>query len=206
MLSSIHPLGERSRNSRWWLTTTSHIAGAGAGGATVGLAAGTIGWLLVGSVPPIIRLGLLGAVALFAVLVEIEKLSVPLPSWHRQVNEAWLDEYRGWVYGAGFGYQLGLGVATIITTATVHVLLAAALLSASPLSGLLLGSIFGLVRGGLLLTGHSITSPMALRAFHQRLANGARAADVIARSALTLTAGTALIGVVAGVVIGDFTL
>ena len=30
-----------------------------------------------------------------------------LPSHTRQVNEAWLDEYRGWVYGGGFGWQIG---------------------------------------------------------------------------------------------------
>jgi hypothetical protein len=31
------------------------------------------------------------------------------PSWQRQVDERWLTTYRGWVYGAGFGFQLGAG-------------------------------------------------------------------------------------------------
>ena len=29
MLSSISPLGERARNSRWWLTTAAYLARAG---------------------------------------------------------------------------------------------------------------------------------------------------------------------------------
>ena len=36
----------------------------------------------------------------------------------RQVNEDWMARYRGWAYGAGFGLQLGLGVVTIVTTAS----------------------------------------------------------------------------------------
>lgn len=35
-----------------------------------------------------------------------------LPGPARQVDEDWLARYRGWVYGAGFGTQLGLGVVT----------------------------------------------------------------------------------------------
>ena len=33
-----------------------------------------------------------------------------LPVHHRQVNERWLDQFRPWVYGAGFGWQIGDGV------------------------------------------------------------------------------------------------
>ena len=43
------------------------------------------------------------------------------PGPRRQVNERWLDEYRGWVYGLGFGAQLGLGVTTVITSAATYV-------------------------------------------------------------------------------------
>ena len=31
-----------------------------------------------------------------------------VPSPGRQVNHRWLDEFRGWVYGLGYGAQLGL--------------------------------------------------------------------------------------------------
>ena len=33
------------------------------------------------------------------------------------VHEQWLTRYRGWVYGVGFGAQLGFGLVTIITSA-----------------------------------------------------------------------------------------
>ena len=61
------------------------------------------------------------------------RLRVPGP--RRQVNERWLDEYRGWVYGLGFGAQLGLGVTTIVTSAATYVALFAALLSGTPAAG-----------------------------------------------------------------------
>ena len=33
-----------------------------------------------------------------------------LPFHSRQVNERWLDQFRPWVYGAGFGWQIGAGL------------------------------------------------------------------------------------------------
>ena len=36
------------------------------------------------------------------------------------MNEEWLTSYRGWVYGAGFGAQLGTGVVTIVTSPIVY--------------------------------------------------------------------------------------
>ena len=39
-----------------------------------------------------------------------------LPVHYRQVNERWLDQFRPWVYGAGFGWQIGAGLATYIKT------------------------------------------------------------------------------------------
>ena len=58
-----------------------------------------------------------------------------LPGPRRQVDERWLHRYRGWVYGAGFGVQLGLGVATVVTTSAVYVMLAAAVLTGTAAGG-----------------------------------------------------------------------
>ncbi len=196
MLSSIHPFGERSRNSRWWLTTASHVVGSTAGGATLGVIIGTAGWFLLGWVDTSIRLALLGLASLIGLLIERNVLAVRLPSWQRQVNENWLDAYRGWVYGSGFGYQLGLGVVTIITTATVHLLIVACLATASPVAGLIVGATFGLARGALLLSGGGIDSPAELRAFMTRLAASSRRAEVLAEGAMAVTAGAAVAGVV----------
>ena len=43
-----------------------------------------------------------------------------LPPTRRQVNERWLDQFRLWVYGAGFGWQIGTGLATYVKTAAVY--------------------------------------------------------------------------------------
>ena len=45
-----------------------------------------------------------------------------LPWHHRQVNEQWLDHYRPWLYGVGFGWQIGCGLATYIMTASVYLM------------------------------------------------------------------------------------
>src|SRR3954452_25200529 len=121
MLSSIHPLGERVRHSRWWLTTTAYVSGSIAGGAVLGALAGLAGWFVLR--------GLLGrsagwpavfAVCVITAILELTAGRLRLPSWRRQVNEDWLSRYRGWVYGVGYGFQLGLGVVTIITTAALY--------------------------------------------------------------------------------------
>src|SRR5438552_17222974 len=139
MLASIHPLGERARRSRWWLTTTAYLTGSAAGGALLGATAGAAGSLVHLSLSP-------WAVAAVCVLVVVLDL-VGVPSWHRQVNEDWLHRYRGWVYGGGFGLQLGLGVVTIVTTAAVYAVAALAAMSGSVVTGTLIGALFGLARG-----------------------------------------------------------
>src|SRR6267143_1292208 len=115
MLASIHPLGERARNSRWGITVTAYLLGSAAGGAGAGAAAG---WLVA-------------TACLLATAVELRAGGLRLPTVRRQVDEDWLARYRGWVYGVGFGFQLGLGAVTIVTTAGVYLAWALALLSGS---------------------------------------------------------------------------
>ncbi len=93
-----------------------------------------------------------------------------LPVHYRQVNERWLDAYRPWVYGSGFGFQIGCGLATYITTAAVYLTVVLAALTAGPAVALGVGVVFGLVRGlAVTLTRH-VRTPDALLAFHQRFA------------------------------------
>ena len=49
-------------------------------------------------------------------------------------------------YAAFIGYQLGLGIVTIVTSAATFAVLALALLTQSPLAGALLGTVFGAAR------------------------------------------------------------
>src|SRR5689334_8163984 len=149
MLASIHPLGERSRRQRWGLTATAYVVGTVAAAALVGA---TLGW--VGSwLPPLGAGAALAAaiLALVGVALDARIGGVSVPTIHRQVDEQWLSRYRGWVYGGGFGFQLGLGVVTVVSSFTVYLAFGLALLSASVAGGLAVGAAFGLVRGGTIL-------------------------------------------------------
>jgi sulfite exporter TauE/SafE len=46
MLSSISPLGERARSSRWWVTTAAYLLGSLAGGLALGGIAAMVGSVL----------------------------------------------------------------------------------------------------------------------------------------------------------------
>lgn len=166
MLGSISPVGEASRRQRWWLTATAYTVASVAGGATVGVVLGWAGAALLAglSVPATTRLLILGLGALLGALMDAKVVPWALPTWHRQVDERWLTTYRGWIYGAGFGFQLGAGIATIVTSAATYTALLAAFLSASWQGGLLIGIAFGVVRSiPLLLTGRLRTAASLYR-------------------------------------------
>jgi hypothetical protein len=171
MLSSIHPLGERAKGNRWSMTATAFVVGSLAGGLTAGGAAALVGIgvssLLDVDLDP--SAGVVAVVLLAALLLDLRPFGLRTPSIRRQVDEAWLDRYRGWVYGLGFGFQLGLGIVTVVATAAVYAALFLAVLSCSLTTGLLIGGTFGLVRGLAILPGFRVTTPAGLRAFHRAL-------------------------------------
>lgn len=170
MLSSIHPLGEAGRRQRWHLTVAAHLVGATLGGALVGGLVGVPGAVIAAAgVPLPVRLVVAGVVAAGAAFVDARGWPGWLWTPHRQVNEDWLTRYRGWVYGGGFGFQLGAGVTTIITAATLYVVGALALAVGSLPWATLLGAGFGAARGATVLWGRGITNSEQLLAFHQRL-------------------------------------
>jgi hypothetical protein len=167
MLSSIHPLGERGKGNRFGVTAAAFLIGSVLGGATTGALAALVS-IPVGAIASgTLATALIALVAVAAAV--FERTGRSLPSIPRQVDENWLNEYRGWVYGAGFGFQLGAGVATYITTAAVYVALAASVLTGHPLAALGIMVAFGLTRGLTLLPARSIRSPQRLVEFHQRL-------------------------------------
>lgn len=171
MLSSIHPLGERSRQRRWGMTATTYVVGSLAGGGLVGGVLGALGAWPTAQLSAATATALALAVCVLAAAHDAS--GVRVPGIRRQVDERWLVRYRGWVYGLGFGFQLGLGVATIVTTATVYATLALAFLSGSVARGLVIGAVFGLARGAMLLRNAAVRDPSRLRDAHQRLAGRA---------------------------------
>ncbi len=192
MLTSITPLGERGRASRWTVTVTAYVLGSAAGGLTIGGLAGLLGLLLPLQLPSagLVAVGLLAVAAVLAALVELRVLPAP-PTLRRQVDEDWLHRYRGWVYGVGFGAQLGVGLATIVTSTSLYVALALAVLTASPAAGALVGLTFGVVRAVPVLALRGVTTPARLSAAARRTA----ALEPLARRAvaagLVVTAGAA---------------
>ncbi len=179
MLTSITPLGERGRGQRYAVTMTAYVVGCLLGGATTGLLLGSLGALL----PALPVLLLAGTACLAAALADLRGVRIG----RRQVDEDWLTRYRGWVYGAGFGYQLGLGVVTVVTSAATLAVLAVALLTQSAAGGLLVGAVFGAARAlPALALGRAGT--------HVQLQGLARRLDQQARPFARATAGALAAG------------
>ncbi len=148
MLSTITPLGEAGRGNRFGVTATWFILGATLGGLTLGLGAALLAAIvaLVGiSATTVLATG--GVLALAAAGADARLFGLAIPYHTRQVNEYWLDDYRPWVYGGGFGFQIGVGFATFIMTSAIVLLVALAALTGEPLVALGLGTLFGFARG-----------------------------------------------------------
>ncbi len=123
MLSSITPVSERAKGNSYRSTAAWFVLGSTLGGATLGTA-------MAAAAAAAHRLGLsptgTGTLAVAAALVSAGSdagvFGFRVPIHRRQVNERWLDRYRPWVYGAGFGWQIGSGLSTYITTAAVYLM------------------------------------------------------------------------------------
>jgi sulfite exporter TauE/SafE len=163
MLGSITPLGERGRGSRWEATVAIFTVASAVAGAILGGLMGAVGASAARMLGRSDSGGLvvLGALILIGTALDA---GVPraLPSLRRQVNEDWLRRYRRWVYALGFGFQLGLGVVTIVSASAVYLVFAAALLSGSPLLGAVIGGAFGLMRAMPLLATARVRLPRQL--------------------------------------------
>ena len=169
MLSTVTPLAESGRGHRYRWTASWFFLGAVLGGATTGsvaaVAAVGIGALDL-SAPTTYAIA--GVAAVCAAGLDGRLLGPPIPHHRRQVNEDWLGRYRAWVYGAGFGWQIGTGVATYIMSAGVYLVIALAALTGDPRSALVVCVTFGAVRGSMVLIGARITSAERLARVHER--------------------------------------
>ena len=193
MLASITPLGERGRQSHWSITVTAFALGATVAGAAAGALLGALGMLLPGGFTGHARTIVVALALIAAFALDLSATTVPGP--RRQVDERWLDRYRGWVYGLGFGSQLGLGVVTVITSAATYVVPLCALASGHPVTGAAIMGLYGALRGLTPLLAAGVRKPQHLMALHARL-RGADAATARAGAAVLAVAGT--LGLVAG--------
>ncbi len=169
MLSTITPVSERGRGASYRSTATWFVIGSAAGGASLGavMAAAAVGVRAVQLPVALVDLLALGA-ALVAAGSDAGAGGFRLPIHRRQVNERWLDQYRPWVYGAGFGWQIGSGLSTYITTAAVYLMVVLCALTGQPTVAAAVGVLFGILRGLAAFLTRRLNSPAQLLAFHRR--------------------------------------
>ncbi len=191
MLSSITPFGEHGRRHRYAVTATWYLVGAVAGGLTLGAAAAGMAAVLAaagaGGTDAITFVAT--AAALLAAGVDAGVFGDRLPIVRRQVDDRWLDRYRPWFYGAGFGWQIGVGVATYVMTATVFLVVALAGLTARPWAALAVCGAFGLARGATVLLTARASTPARLRALHRRIDRAGPPVRLLAIAAALAVAG-----------------
>ena len=168
MLTSITPLGERGRGNRWRTTSAWLIFGHVVGGSALGLLLAGVGAILVLlglELAPATATAVVSVVVLVSAVFDLTGRRIP---GRRQVDERWLTKYRGWVYGLGFGVQLGLGFVTVVNTALfVAVCVAGVLFPAT--NSLLLGVVYGATRGLVASVNGRIRDTASLRRMHRRL-------------------------------------
>jgi hypothetical protein len=149
MLGSMNPLVLRARHGHWWTTATAYIVSAILGGALTGWLLGVGGEIVradTNAPPWRTAVAILGACGLVGALVDSGVHRMRVPSIKRQVDEGWRYRYRNWIYAVGYGFQIGLGFTTIVTTATVYATFIAMFLLASQPLGIAVGVWFGFTR------------------------------------------------------------
>ncbi len=191
MLGSITPLGQRARGFRFWPTATTYIVASTLGGTIGGGLLGAIGAPFMNGVDVVARLLMLAVLAIVGLAMDLGWLGLRLPGARRQVDEGWMSRYRGPIFGAGFGFQLGLGVVTIVTTSAIYLTLAGELMSGSASGGALIGAMFGLARSLPILAVLPVRDPETLRGVQSSLARWerpVRTATFATQSAFAVTA------------------
>jgi hypothetical protein len=206
MLSQLTPVGEASRGYRYRTTAVWFITGAVVGGAMLGgVIAALAAAVAATGASATALLGTAAGLSVLAAAVDGGVLGFSPPFFKRQVNEYWLGRYRAWVYGSGFGWQIGTGVTTYIMTAAVFLTVALGALTAGPVAALVVGVCFGLVRGlAVLLTArlHSTAEVFALHRRFDALGEPVRRAVIVVQLAVAVVAVGAAWGVVPGVITG----
>jgi hypothetical protein len=168
MLSMLTPFGESGRGNRFAVSATAFVVGTVAGGVCLGL--------IPAGLALAIHAADIGEAQLAAAIVAATLLSLagdvgllPTPHIPRQVNESWFGQYRAWVYGVGYGWQLGAGLTTYVMTTAVYLMLVVAALTGSVAAAVAICAGFGTLRGLTILLAVRVRNPDAMRALHDRL-------------------------------------
>lgn len=204
MLSQITPMAEAGRGHKFARTARWFIAGATLGGITLGCAiAGAA--LACAGMSTNVAIALTAGLALVGAAIDAHLFGFGPPFLRRQVNQDWLSNYRSWVYGGGFGWQIGVGLTTYVMTSAVPLTIVVGALSGKPWAALALGTIFGLARGLAVLLGARVRTPDALIAFHRRfeaLGEPVRQAVIAVQLAVAVIAAFVVAPLIVGAVVG----
>jgi MFS family permease len=192
MLSQLTPVAERARGNRFRVSSAWFMLGALTGGATLGAGvAGLTAVVRAIEFPSEVAAAAAALVALSAAALDARVLPWAPPFFRRQVNEDWLTSYRSWVYGLGFGWQIGAGITTYVMTSAVFVLIALGALSASPWIAFAAAMTFAIVRGLAVFASAFCSTYEELLSFHRRMAMNEPLARRGVVGVLVLVAGTA---------------
>jgi hypothetical protein len=212
MLSSLTPFGEASRGNRYAVAATAFIGSALLGGLCLGLAL-SVPALAIDAfgVTPATASAVVAIAA--GVTVAADFGVVKTPRIPRQVDESWFGQFRPWVYGLGYGWQIGVGLATYVMTNAVYLMLVVAAMTGDPWVAICIGAIFGGVRGLTLLVGWRLVDPGRIRNLHRRLDALeptsrllAVGAQVVILSVAASHLGSVGVGLVAAVVVAAIAL
>jgi len=169
MLSTVTPVAERARGHRYGATATWFVIGATVGGATLALGVALLAGLVDAfDVSESARLTIAAVTAALATASDLRVFGFHLPLHTRQVNDEWLARFRPWVYGAGFGWQIGVGFATYIMTGGLYLMVVLAALTGDPVVAFAVVTGFGFVRGLAVLLSARLDTPAKVFAFHRR--------------------------------------
>lgn len=206
MLSSITPLSEVGRGHRYWVTVSWFLFGSILGGLTLGgvaaLGAMAVAGLGLSAVTSAALVLLAGLITLAS---DLGVGGFRLPANPRQVERTWLDRYRPWVYGLGFGWQLGVGVATYVMSASVYLMVVVAAATGNPWLALAIVTLFGLLRGLAVLPAANVRTPADLGRLHrhiERLRPASRVVALAGQIGVLMAAVVVLVGVPAGLTLG----
>lgn len=196
MLSSITPFGERSRGNRYWLTAAWFVAGAAAGGATLGAFA-ALGALAVSAAGltshPAAVASIACVVAVLGATVDAGVFGPVMPVIRRQVDDRWLSRFRSWVYATGFGWQIGTGVLTYVMTSAVGLVVLLCVLTGEPWVAFGVTTGFGTARGTAVLLTSRAGDPRSLRVLHRKLDRANQPVRWAAVSVQALVAAASLV-------------
>jgi hypothetical protein len=169
MLSQITPMAEAGRQQKFARTAGWFIAGAVLGGAMLGcVIAGAALAIAAADLSRSATVAIVVVLAPVAAAIDAQLFGFGPPFLTRQVNDEWLSTYRAWVYGGGFGWQIGTGVTTYVMTAAVPLMIVVGALSGNAWAAVAIGTGFGLARGLAVLLGARLRTPAALIEFHRR--------------------------------------